>query len=224
MSKKGLLGELLNSAKKAEIGHGIHNKCVILTVNNNTKKTKDGVVIKRNNFTVVGQLNDSNKVVAEKEISWFNIDVTSDYAYDNLSTQIEQMVGILDCYYEITEEKDFVAEKINSIFEEFEVGSIEEVKDLLDDQKTFNNFMSKFSETYMELLEDKIGIDSDNIRVKLTFDSKGKYLQQPRYDAFTEPISIPEKDSKLKISTNEEQYRVLSENPTAGSGAPKTNI
>ena len=216
----GLLGELLSGAKKAEIGYGIHEPVVILSVSNKVKKSKDGVALKRNNYTVFGQLDKDGKVVAEKEISWFNIDPTTEYAYNNFFNQLDQMVGILDCYYKATEKKDVVAAKIDAIFEEEEIESKEDLEEAIKDKKTCKSIMDALSAVYEELMEGNTGVDSQSLRLKLSFDSKGKYLQQPKFDPFTESTQVAPEDSRLKMSKTEEEYKLKSQN--LGSSTPVT--
>jgi len=220
----GLLDKLMDSAKKAEIGYGIHSPCVILSVTNKERKNKDGVALKRNNYTTFGKLGKEGKVVAQKEISWFNIDPTSDYAYNNFFNQLDQMVGILDCYY-TDEKKDIVAAKIDAIFEEEEIESINDLEEAIKDKKVCKSIMDSLSEVYTELMEDKVGEDSQTLRLKLSFDSKGKYIQQPKFDPFTESTEVPTEDSRLKMSKTEEEYKLKSQNLSSVTGAaPTANI
>jgi hypothetical protein len=214
-----LLEKLKSQAKKADLGYGIHEPVVILTVDNEPRKTKDGEKIKRNNFTVFGKLNKDGNVIAQKEISWFNVDPTSEFAYSNLFNQVDQMVGILDCYYDQTEE-DIVAEAFDAIFEEEEITSQEDLENAIKDKESCKRLMNSITEAYLTLLQDKIGIDSTKLRLKLTFDAKGKYLQNPKYDPFTESMSIPKEDSKLKLTKTEEENRqksLVTSSPALGA-------
>ena len=215
----GLLSELLSGAKKVEIGYGIHEPVVILSVSNKVKKNKDGVALKRNNYTLFGKLDKDGEITAEKEISWFDINTEADYAYDNFFTQLEQMVGILDCYYDESEE-DIVGDTIDKFFEDEELETKEDLRTAVSNKKSCTAIIEGISAIYEKLLKDKIGKDSKHIRLKLCFDSKGKYLQQPKFDIFTEPLSVPKSESRLKLTAAEEEYRIKSENLIAPSKTP----
>lgn len=216
-----LLAKLKSQAKKAEIGYGVHEPVVILSVDNTKRKTKDGSVIKRNNFTKFGKLNKDGKVIAEKEVSWFNVDASSEYAYQNFFSQLDQMVGILDCFFD-KDEEDVVAEVINAIFEEEEIESVEELEAAMKDKKQSKSIMEALTEAYETLLEGKTGADSKQLRLKLSYDSKGKYLQQPKYDPFTESMEVPKDESKLKMTKKEDEFRQKSlvTNSAPAAGAP----
>jgi len=223
----GLLDALLSTAKKAEIGYGIHEPVVVMSVSNKVKKSKEGVAFKRNNYTVFGKLNKDGVVVAEKEISWFNIDPASEYAYNNFFTQLDQMVGILDCYYDKGGKKDVVAKAINAVFEEEEIESKEDLEEAIKDKVACKAIMSGISDAYVELMKDNVGVESQTLRLKLSFDSKGKYLQQPKFDAFTESTQVEAAESGLKMSATDAEYEAVSRNaggsPATGK-APSINI
>jgi len=205
MKKKSLLGQLLSEAKKSEIAFGIHENCVVLSVNNDVRKNKDNEVIKRNCFTVFGKLNNVNEIVAEKEISWFNIDPSTEWAYDNFFTQLEQMTAIVDALFPVAEgEKDVWDLAFEQILAEEEV---ELTKDSLEkaikNKKTCASIVKSLGDTYVELLSDLVGPESQRVRLKIVYDSNGKYLQQPKYNAFVESMEVDKEDSKLKIVESE---------------------
>ena len=121
------------------------------------------------------------------------------------------MAGILKCYY--TEEE--VLSKFN-IFEgvagfedamkddtEMEIKSIETA---LKDKATATILLSNAIRHFYEMMEGKHGYESDLIRAKFTFSKDGKYIQQPGYGNFVEPMIVPEKDSELKMNKTETKY------------------
>jgi len=207
--KNSLLNDLLSLSKKSEIGFGIHEDCVILSVANDVRKNKDNEVIKRNCFTVFGKRNENGEVVSEKEISWFNLDPTSEYAYDNFFSQFEQMTAIVDALYVVDEEKKDVWDlAFEAILKE---NNVEFTKDDLEKaiktKKVSAEIMKALGDTYVELLSSLVGKDSQPVRLKIVYDSNGKYLQQPKYNAFVESMEIAKEDSSLKILDSEENNK-----------------
>lgn len=221
-----LLGKLMKRAKKAEIGHGITEPCVVMSVNNDIKKKNDGETINRNCYTTFGQLNKAgDAIIAEKEVSWFNVDPGSEYAYDNFFTQLDQIAGILYCYYERNDEDgDEVNKKFNKLFEKLGFEDKADLEKAVKDKKVLKKLMENIGKIYLDLMEGNTGIDSQQLRLKLTYDSKGKYLQQPKFDPFTEPTDVESSDSRLKINKIEEEYYQKSLLlATPGAAKAKTN-
>lgn len=224
-----LLGKLMSKARKSDIGFGIHKNCVILSVSNEVKRNKDGEIIKRNCSTVFGQKNEEGSIVAEKVISWFNVDNTSEYAYDNFFNQLDQLTAIVDTYVDKNEEGDVWEKAIDAIFEDEEVdcgsGSSEDIeiglREAIADKATCKSLIKQIGDVYVEIITDLIGKDSQAIKLKITFDPKGKYAQQPKYDGFIESMEVSDEDSKLRITKTEEEYRQKSLNVES---APKTKV
>jgi hypothetical protein len=214
-----LLEKLKGKARKADIGYGIHEPVVLLSIDDTVRKTKDGNIVNRSFFTKFGKLNKAGVVVAEKEISWFNVDPKSGYAYDNFFQLLDQLVGILDCYFD-KDDEDVVAESIDAIFENEEIETVEDLEAAIKDKTQCKSIIEGLSEVYFTLLKDKVGEDSKQIRLKLSYDPKGNYLQQPKYDAFTESMEVDKKDTKLKMSRRDDEYRqksLVTSTPTAGA-------
>lgn len=224
-----LLNQLMSKSRKADIGYGVHENCVVLEISNDKRKNKDGVVIKRNCFTKIGKLNDSKEVVAEKEISWFDIDSTSEYAYDNFFSQIEQMTAIVDAIRDPeTDGKDLWGLAFDAILENEGIElSVDGLKGALKEKKKTASLMEAIGDLYVELLEPLVGPESPAIRFKVVYDNNGKYLQQPRYGEFVESMEIDAVDSRLKMSKTELDYKAKADNITsapAPSSKPKVNI
>jgi len=200
-----ILNNLLADARKPEIPFGIHENCRITVIHLGHKSKSDGTLIKLNGFTTITQFNQKGKPIAEKEVAWFNIDSTSEHAYNNFVSQMEQMTGILLCYYSREElETQF------NFLEAQEVETTEEFEEIFGDRKALGHLHEAMLTNYFNLLETKVGLDSELIRVKMVFDSKGRNLQAPRYGIFTEPNSITEEESMLKITDHERQAKVQS--------------
>ena len=228
-----LLGELMSTARKADIGYGIHPNCVITKVTNEERKSRDGEKIRRNCFTTISQMKDG-AIIAEKEISWFNLDSTSEYVYANFYNQLEQLTAIVDVY--LDGKKDKWMEGIADLLEENDVEvddwadeSAEAVNDLkesltevLKDKSACAEILEGIGELYVKLIGKKVGKDSQPVRFKVTFDTKGKYLQQPKFDGFVESMEVSEEDSRLRLSKVDEENRQKSLN--MGAAKPKVNV
>ena len=232
-----LLGKLMANARKAEIGFGIHANVVITSVDNDQRKTKEGEKIKRNCYTTFSQLNEDGVIVAEKEISWFNLDPSSEYVYNNFIAQLEQMTAIVDLYYN-NSKKDKWQDVFSEILEKYEIdegdeddaGSVETLKKSLEEamknKDICNDFMDDLGDAYVKLISKKCGEDSASLRLKIVYDYKGKYLQAPRYGAFVELMDTPEEDTILKITDNDlaNKEKSLVTNNTSAPGKGMGNL
>jgi hypothetical protein len=223
----GLLGNLLANARKADIADGIHNNCVILSVSNDKRKNNDGVVQDRTGYTKFGKLNDKGVVTAEKEISWWGVKHDTDFAYDNVIEQIIQMTAIAEAVVGL----DAVKEAFNDVFEEEEIegeGKEEVLAALAEaatDKGAVKSLMGGLCDAYVDLLKGKTGPKSSPVRLKLTYDPKGKYIQQPKYGTFVESMEVSAEDTQLKISAKEQEYKLKStQQITAAPKAAVTNI
>lgn len=212
-----LLSQLMQESRKAEIGFGVHKNCIITKVSNEVRKNKENVVIKKNSYTKFEMLNDKGESVAEKEISWYNLDFSSDYVFDSFWSQLEQFTGIVDTLIPPTEKKDAWAKEFDKILEENEIelseGSAEEQKQALkrileEDKEVFEQVMEHLIKAYEKLVTKAITEeDKVKMRLKITFDPKGKNLQQPRYDSFVESMEVSDEDSQLKVSDKDLEYK-----------------
>ncbi len=228
-----LLGKLMSNARKADISFGIHTNCVVMEVSNEKRKNKDKEVIKRNCFTKIGKLDDKGNVTAEKEISWFNVNAGTDYAYDNMFTQIDQMTGIIKAVLG-EDGLDKWRDGLEAALEEEEAewtkdSTADDAKEILTeitgDKGSCGSFLKAIGDLYVELLSENLGTESTKIRFKVVFEKSGKFLQQPKFDSFVESMEVEEDDSRLRISKTEEGYRQKSLNTsTPVSKKPKTNI
>jgi hypothetical protein len=224
-----LLNNLMDNARKAEIGFGVHADCVITKVSNEKRKNKDGQVVKRNSYTMIGKLNSEGKVVAEREISFFNLDSASEYVYGNWFTQLEQLTAIVDTLVPVGK-KDKWANALDAIAEEFEFEAetkeeLEaELTEVLTDKKLCVEYTTAVWNAYVEILTPIVGVESQPIRFKCVYDKSGKYLQQPRFDGFVESMEVDADDSRLRITDTELQYKSKSLVVGGGTGKKPTGL
>lgn len=215
-----LLNKLQQEESLPEIGHGIHNNCVITRVSNDIRKKKDESIVNKNCFIMIGKLGARGTVVAQKEISFFNLDHTTDWAYSNFFNQVDQMTGIVDSYITPSDENDTWGNIFSAVLAKFEVSEdVDEIKAALTDEDTCQGIVKLLGDQFVKLLSDKIGVDGEKLRIKLSFDKNGNYVQQPKYDQFTENMSVAEADSTLKMTETEKSYEAKSreEAPTVSS-------
>jgi hypothetical protein len=221
MSNNNLIKNLLNSAKKPELGHDIHDNCVVVEVSVGNKTKKDGGAINRNCYTKFVKLNAEGQAVGEREISWFDLDFNGEYVKDNYIAQMEQLTNILECY--ITPEQ--VNDLFDPILKEFEITDEKALEDILTDKDNCKNLMIDITKAYVDEMKNHIGLEGTPLRVKFTFDSKGKYVQQPKFGIFVEPMSVSKADSKLKFAKIETEYEQKSHAvATNTAGAAKSNL
>jgi len=220
--KVSLLNDLLSQSKKSEIGFGVHENCVILSVANDVRKNKDNEVIKRNCFTVFGKKNEAGEIVAEREVSWFNIDSSTDYAYDNFFNQLDQMTAIVDALYVVSdEEKDVWDLAFEAILKENDIEFTKEsLEKAIKTKKVCVEIMKALGDTYVELLKPLVGKTSQQVRFKVVFDSNGKYLQQPKYNGFVESMEISLEDSRLKILDSDQANKAKNGAPAVSNAKP----
>ena len=211
-----LLGLLKQDQSLPKIGFGLHKNCVVLEVSDAIRKKQDKSTINRNSYTKFGQLDAKGAIVAATEVSWFNIDSGKDYAYDSFFTQIDQMSAIIDVLLPYTEEEDKWGDVFSAILSSQSIEeSVESITAALKDKKKAKALMELISSAYVKMLTPVIGKDSTVMKLKLTYDRNGKFLQQPRFDPFVEALEytgIPEK--ALKITDTEKSYETKSRNVT----------
>ena len=186
-----LLNKLKGNARVEELGFGIHDNCVIISASNEVKTKKDGSTINRSCYTTIGQVNAKGKITKNKEISWFGVDATSDMAYDNFFTQLDQTTELMDILYPPTAEGSAWDKAFNGLLDELEVEHNEAALRLLVSKtKTCKPFMKALGDLYADMINKKSGIDSTKLKLKLVIDKSAVYVQQPRYDKFVEPSDI----------------------------------
>jgi hypothetical protein len=204
MSK--LLKSLLNQAKKVELGHAIHENCVITEVSVKGKPDKDNKASKWNCLTKFTKMDDKGAVIGEKEVSWYDLDFTNEHVSGRFTTQITQIVNILECY--ITPEE--VNALLDPILADFDITDEESRDAILKDKDNCTNLMDDIAKAYVKEMVNHL--NGAPVRLKLTFDNKGKYVSAPMFNDFVEPMTTPLAESKLKFSKNEIENEAKSHN------------
>jgi hypothetical protein len=214
-----LLKSLLNKAKKTELGHDIHENCVITEATVVGKPGKDNQASKWNCVTKFVKKDNDGNVIGEKEISWYDLDHTSEWVKGKFTSQMVQLVNILECFYTPVE----VDAIFNPIFADFEITKDEaSLEDILKDKENSKNLMTDIAKAYVAAMVPHL--NSFPVRLKLVFDSKGKYVGQPQYNEVVESMSVPKAESKLRFSKNEIENEVKSRNVITAAPASKQTL
>jgi hypothetical protein len=204
MSK--LLKDLLSKAKKAELGHDIHENCIITEVSVTGKPNKEGQPSKWNCVTKFVKYDSKNNNIGEKEVSWYELDFNSDFVKSKFTSQISQLVNILECF--------ITAEEVNDIFDpilgDFEITDEESLESILTDKENCKNLMDDISKAYVKEMINHL--NDKPVRLKLVFDNKGKYVGPPMFNELVESMETPKEESKLKFSKNELENEIKSRN------------
>lgn len=218
-----ILNSLLADAKKPEIPFGIHGNCKLTGFHRGEKHKNDGTVIKLNGFTTFSLYKGDpkkKKVTHQKEISWFNIDTTNAQAYDNFVTQMQQMEGILSCYYtkkEIGKDFDF--------FRSSDIDTVEEFEEIFSTPKEVQKVHAQMVDNYFDMIEALLEEGTDKmLRIKMVYSFNGRNLQAPRYGVFVESEDIAVEDTTLMITDREKKGKEQSTAAPKDKNPINTNI
>lgn len=186
---------LLNRARVSRLGKGIHNDVVITNIDIADRKNK-GVLIKKMLYITFAKLDENNKRVKEIELSWFRLDHTSDYMFSNLRELAIQLSGILTCY--MTDDEAFTA--MGDEIEGINFTSVDEMEQHKWKKAEVDAIATNLLSNFKKVMTDKVGINSNRMRLKITTDNKGSGENIPSFGVFTEPMTVEEKDSRLKFT------------------------
>ena len=205
-----LLDTLMENNRKPEIDFGISKGCVFISASNDIKKKKDGDIINRFSFIKVGQVNSVGKLFKETEISWFNVDPSTDWAYDNFFAYLKQSSAIVRLIYPISEEENKWGDIFSKILASIGIDETEEaVRDAVSDSKKCPELMKILGDTVTLIIKNHLKDNKSPVfNIKLVFEKTGKYLQQPRYDSFVELDGA----EGLTITQQELDYKAVGEN------------
>lgn len=182
-----VLRALLSSiSHKNNLSFGINENCRLIKIDN-TERKRDGEIVKKNTFLTFGQFNDKGDIIAQTEFSFFNLDPTSEYTFENLVTQLSQLMKVATIVTGETAVIDPVADFKDE----------KELEKALKDSKGCKKIQSQMYEEFEELVKDFVGNESPLLRLKVITDKTGKYLQLPKDVHFCELMSDP---ATLKIT------------------------
>ncbi len=212
---------LLNRARVARLGKGIHDNVVITNIDIADRK-RNGILIKKMLYVTFAKIDpDTRKKKTEVELSWFRLDHTSEYMFSNLREMAIQLAGILSCYMDEEEAFTAMSGDIDG-FPDFE--SVDDMENHKWKRADVELAMIDVQACFKAAMEKNIGLDSKLLRVKITTDNKGEGANIPSYGLFTEPMDVTEEDSKLKFNDTELKNHSKAGNVTAAAGAASSAI
>jgi hypothetical protein len=189
---------LLNRTRVARLPKGIHEDIVITKIDIADRK-RNGILIKKMLYITFTKLDAEGKRKNEIELSWFRLDHSSEYLFSNMRELAIQLNGILNCY--MSEDEAFAAMEgdINGL-------SFETVDDMENHKwkkSEVDAVMLDLMQRFSDAMTDKIGLESQRLRLKITTDNKGEGANIPSYGVFTESMEVAKEDSRLKFTDGE---------------------
>lgn len=188
---------LLDRAKVAKLGKGIHDNVVIVKVDPEEHKYK-GAPIKKMLYITYATIDpETKKKKHEVELAWWHLDPTSTFFFSNLRELCIQLNGILSCYMK----DDEVFEAMSTTFDGYGFNSVSDIESYKWKKKEIDDLQDKLKSLFVAAIAPFIGIDKPPIRLKVSVDSKGENAAYPSYGIFTEPMTV--NPTTLKFSDAE---------------------
>jgi hypothetical protein len=213
MTTVSLAGSLLDRAKVAKLGKGIHDNVVITKVDLEERKNKGTPIKKMLYITYATIDSETKKKKNEIEVAWWTLDPTSEFFFSNLREFCVQLNGILSCY--MTEDEAFTA--LEKAFDGLGFTSVADIEAYKWKKKDVDTVQDNLKALFGAAIAPFIGTSVAPIRLKLSTDSKGENVAYSSYGVFVEPMTITE--TRLKFSDAE-----LKNHSKAGNtiSAPRT--
>lgn len=189
---------LIDLARVSKLGFGMHDNIIITRLDIEDRK-RQGTPEKKMLYIMFAAIDpETKKRKAEIELSWFKLDPVSDYFFQSLRELCVQLAGILSSFMDKDEALDKMDSKIFGAFSYKEITELENHKWKKSDVDTVTQ---EIKAIFSELLLPYIN-DFDNlIRLKITTDNKGEYVNIPKFGIFTENMKL--ETSVLKFSDYE---------------------
>ena len=187
---------LLNRVKTSEFQKGIFDNVMITNIDIKDRKGQNGPINKMI-YLKFAQLNDASKKIAESELSWWKMDITSEYFKTNLQEFCFQLHNILATYTD--EDKAFDA--FSKVFDVIGITDHNEIGNRRWKQTEFNSLITAIKETFLENMTPFINVKDNLIRLKLSTNYKGEDIEIPKYGSFVESMNV--ENTQLKFSAAE---------------------
>lgn len=197
MSTESLAGSLLSRVKVAKFGKGIHDNVVITKVDIEERKNK-GMPIKKMlyiTYAIIDPVTKRKK--SESEISWWRLDPSSEYFFDNLQQLAIQLHSLLTCYMD--EEEAFAA--MEPVFEGYKFASVAELQETKWKKSELDVLEGNIQSAFFAAITPFIGVDKTPFRLKVSTDSKGENVAYSSYGPIAERMTV--NPSNLKFSESE---------------------
>jgi len=197
----------------SELPAGVHENVKLISVDISKRKDFNGKALKKQLFLKFKKYDNEGRDIGEKEVDFFLLDPEKKEVINHLRTYIEQVMQLLKLYYteeELLNDEKGLFDPLAKLFNE-DTHALGNREDGLDSDFAFDNIKknvlnknSMYKEVseaintnFFELIEDKIGVDSDSFRLKLIESKDKEFIQIPQYSKFVERTSVSKEDSEL---------------------------
>ncbi len=148
-----------------------HNENIIIESIDFGKRKRKGITIKANTFIKLTKIDPkTKKVLANTEISFWDLDPTKDFAKDNFMSQFSILAGIVAALGGDTEKFE------GDIMEVLEDSDDDYIVKFLKNATNAKKLQSTMQEAFKAQVADKIGIDSTLLKCKMVSNKAG-YLE-----------------------------------------------
>jgi len=176
---------LLNRAKTSEFQKGIFDNVMITNIDIKDRKGQNGPINKMI-YLKFAQLNDASKKIAESELSWWKMDITSEYFKTNLQEFCFQLHNILASYTD----EDRAFDAFSKVFDVIGITDHTEIEGKKWKQTELNTLITTIKETFLENMTPFINAKDNLVRLKLSTNYKGEDVEIPKYGKFMEVIHL----------------------------------
>ena len=192
-----------HKASSQELKAGIHENVRLVSAFTERKRDRvTNALIKKQVFLKFKKFDTEGNDIGEKDISFFLVDPNRDSVISDLRNFLVQLKEILTIYY-TDEEMAESFDPIKALVGDEDVNA----DDFLFDNIKKNVFKNKSknyaiieaeaAKLFGEMLEPKIGMESDQFRLKLVDSRNKEFIQLPHYERFIESTDVDKEDSKL---------------------------
>jgi len=168
-----------------------HNQNVVIESIDFGKRKRKGITIKANTFIKLTKIDPkTKKVLANTEISFWNLDPTKDFAKDNFMSQFSILAGIVAAL-------DGDIEKFESdIMEILDDSSDDYIIKFLKNASNTKKLQETMIEAFKSQVDGKIGIDSKLLKCKMVSNKSG-YMEPANDISWILPMDSDEELPKM---------------------------
>ena len=168
-----------------------HNENIVIESIDFTKRKRKGITIKANTYIKLTKIDPkTKKVLANTEISFWDLDPTKDFAKDNFMSQFSILAGIVSAVGGDIEK--FEAD----IMEVLEDSSDEYIAKFLKNAANAKKLQETMAEAFRVQVEDKIGIDGPLLKCKMVSNKAG-YMEAANDISWILPMDSDEELPKM---------------------------
>jgi len=187
---------ILSRPVKVPLDFGYNDNVVITSIDFDVRK-KNGIAVKANTFIKLTKLNPKDKSVkANTEISFWNMDPTKDFVFNNFISQFTTLYGVVDA---LGGDVDKFEEEVLSVLEG---ESEDETLKFLKKGTNAKDVQETMITSFKTQVEDKIGPDSTLFKCKMVSNKAG-FLEPGSEVNWILPM---DSDEELPIISSREKY------------------